>query len=121
MDNSWQFVVIRVYNLTNLFFTFSFFIFRMRTRILKVVSQTEPVYVPSESNTDGVLPKCEIRLKEPGGTYEEEYICVMYGNLALLKFYEGDLVIASLRFRVHEKNDVVYQNVKVCDIHKLSC
>ena len=93
----------------------------MKTRILKVVSQTEPVYVPSESNTDGVLPKCEIRLQEPGGIYEEEYICVMYGNLALLKFYEGDLVVASLRFRVHEKNDVVFQNVKVCEIQKLSC
>ena len=93
----------------------------MKTRILKVVSQTEPVYVPSESNTDGVLPKCEIRLQEPGGIYEEEYICMMYGNLALLKFYEGDLVIASLRFRVHEKNDAVFQNVKVCEIQKLSC
>ena len=104
-----------------IFIHFIFFFICMKTRILKVVSQTEPVYVPSESNTDGVVPKCEIRLKEPGGIYEEEYICMMYGNLALLKFYEGDLVIASLRFRVHEKNDVVFQNVKVYDIHKLSC
>ena len=39
---------------------------------LKVMAQTEPVYVPSKKQESGQLAKCMIRLKELGGDYEDE-------------------------------------------------
>ena len=55
----------------------------MERKILKVVAQTEAVYVPSKKSDNGQLAKSMIRLKELGGDYEDEYICAMFGNLAL--------------------------------------
>ena len=52
----------------------------MVTKLLKVVAQTEPVYVPSRKAEGGQLAKSMIRLKELGGEYEDEYICAMFGN-----------------------------------------
>ena len=61
----------------------------MVTKILKVVAQTQAVYVPSKKSDNGQLAKSMIRLKELGGDYEDEYICAMFGNLALCKFAAG--------------------------------
>lgn len=88
----------------------------MVTKILKVVAQGEPVYVPSKKQENGQLAKCMIRLKELGGDYEDEYICVMFGNLALCKFAEGKIVVASLRFQTHESNGSYFQDVVANDI-----
>ena len=88
----------------------------MKTKILKVVAQGEPVYVPSKKNESGQLAKCMIRLKELGGDYEDEYICAMFGNLALCKFDTGNVVVASLRFQTHESNGSYFQDVVVNDI-----
>ena len=88
----------------------------MVTKILKVVAQTEPVYVPSKKSDNGQLAKSMIRLKELGGDYEDEYICAMFGNLALCKFAVGKTVIASLRFQTHELNGSVFQDVVANDI-----
>ena len=61
-----------------------------------------------------------IRLKEFGGSkFGNEYACTIFGNLAQCKFYEGDLVAASLRFQVHEVNGAVYQEVIANDVVKL--
>ena len=43
----------------------------------------------------------------------------MFGNLAQCRFYEGELVAASLRFQVHEVNGAVYQDIVVNDVVKL--
>ena len=83
----------------------------MTTKILKVVAQTEPVYVPSKKSDSGQGAKCYIRLKELGGDYEDEYICAMFGNLALCKFTPGKLVVAALRFQTHESNGAFYQDI----------
>ena len=91
----------------------------MQTKILKVMAQTEPVYVPSKKQENGQLAKCYIRLRELGGEYEDEYLCAMFGNLALCKFDTGRSVIASLRFQTHEANGVYYQDVVVTDVEKL--
>ena len=91
----------------------------MQTKILKVMAQTEPVYVPSKKQENGQLAKCYIRLRELGGDFEDEYLCAMYGNLALCKFDTGRSVIASLRFQTHEANGVYYQDVVVTDVEKL--
>jgi len=92
----------------------------MKTNIYYVVSQTEASYVASQKAEGGQLAKCVIRLKEFGGSkFGNEYACTIFGNLAQCKFYEGDLVAASLRFLVHEVNGSVYQEVIANDVVKL--
>ena len=88
----------------------------MVTKTLKVVAQGEPIYVPSKKTESGQTAKCMIRLKELGGNYEDEYICAMFGNLALGKFAEGDVVAAALRFQTHESNGSFYQDVVANEI-----
>ena len=88
----------------------------METKILKVMAQTEPVYVPSKKTDNGQLAKSMIRLKGLGGDYEDEYICAMFGNLALCKFAAGSTVVASLRFQTHESNGSFFQDTVVNDI-----
>ena len=93
----------------------------MTTSVFRVVSQGDVTYVASQKAESGQLAKCLIRLKEfGGGKFGNEYACTMFGNLAQCKFYEGDLVAASLRFQVHEVNGVVYQEVIANDVVKLS-
>ena len=93
----------------------------MIKQIFRVVSQGDVTYVPSTKQEGGQLAKCIIRLKEfGGGKFGNEYACTMFGNLAKSKFYEGDLVVASLRFQVHEVNGAVYQEVVANDVVKLS-
>ena len=88
----------------------------MVTKILKVMAQTEPVYVPSKKTDSGQVAKSMIRLKELGGDYEDEYICAMFGNLALCKFAVGKTVIASLRFQTHESNGSYFQDVVASEV-----
>ena len=93
----------------------------MKTNIYRVVSQSDVTYVASQKAEGGQLSKCMIRLKEFGSSkFGNEYACTMFGNLALCKFNEGDLVAASLRFQVHEVNGSVYQEVVVNDVVKLN-
>ena len=63
------------------------------------MAQTEPVYVPSKKTDNGQLAKSMIRLKELGGDYEDEYICAMFGSLALCKFAEGKRSLLRCAFR----------------------
>jgi len=91
----------------------------MQTKILKVVAQTEAVYVPSRKADRGQVAKSVIRLKELGGEFEDEYVCTLFGNLALCKFVVGDLVAASLRFQSHEVNGQFYQDVVATEIQVL--
>ena len=93
----------------------------METKILRVVSQGVVSYVASQKAEGGQLAKCVIRLKEFGGSkFGNEYVCTMFGNLAQCRFYEGDLVLASMRFQVHEVNSSLYQEVIINDVVKLS-
>jgi hypothetical protein len=92
----------------------------MKTSIFYVVSQTDVSYVASQKAESGQLAMCVIRLKEFGGSkFGNEYACTMFGNLSQCRFYEGDLVAASLRFQVHEVNGAMYQEVVVNDVVKL--
>lgn len=93
----------------------------METYICRVVSQGDVSYVASQKAEGGQLAKCIIRLKEfGGGKFGDEYVCTMFGNLALCKFYEDDLVVASLRFQVHEVNSSLYQEVVANDVIKIN-
>ena len=88
----------------------------MKTIIAKVISQTEPTYVPSKKQESGQLAKSYIRLRELGGDYEDEYNCTMFGNLAECKFAVGKTVVASLRFQTHESNGSFFQDVVANEI-----
>ena len=93
----------------------------MQTHICIVVSQQAVSYIPSTKQEGGQLAKCIIRLREfGGGKFGNEYACTMFGNLAQCRFTEGDLVVASLRFQVHEVNGTVYQEVVANDVVKLN-
>ena len=92
----------------------------METKILRVVRQGEAFSVQSAKSESGQIKKCTIVLRELGGSkYENEYACTMLGNLAVCKFYEGDVVIATLRFSTHEYQGQTFQEILVTDIVKL--
>ncbi|MBQ8155161.1 MAG: hypothetical protein IJ082_02420 [Prevotella sp.] len=89
----------------------------MQPIICRVVSQTEPVSVTTKNGEQ--LAKSYVRLKGVGGDYDDEFVCSVLGNLAQVKFLEGDNVVASLRFRIFENNGNIYQDVSATNIFKL--
>ena len=92
----------------------------MNAKILKVVRQGEAFSVQSAKADGGTIQKCNIVLRELGGKYENEYVCAMLGNLAACRFYEGDVVVATLRFSTHEYQGQTYQEILVTDIVKFN-
>ena len=93
----------------------------METKILRVVRQGEAFSVQSSKSEVGQIKKCTIVLKELGGSkFENEYVCAMLGNLAACRFYEGDVVVATLRFSTHEYQGQVFQEVLATDIVKIN-
>ena len=91
----------------------------MDTKILKVVRQGEAFSVQSSKQESGQIQKCNIVLKELGGKFENEFVCTMLGNLAGCKFYEGDVVAATLRFSTHEYQGQTFQEILATDIVKI--
>ena len=93
----------------------------MDAKILIVVRQGEAFSVQSSKSDNGTIQKCNIVLREMGGgKFENEYVCAMLGNLAACRFYEGDVVAATLRFSTHEYQGQVFQEILVTDIVKLN-
>ena len=92
----------------------------MDTRILKVVRQGEAFSVQSSKSDSGSIQKCNIVLRELGGKFENEYVCAMLGNLAACRFYEGDVVAATLRFSTHEYQGQTFQEILATDIVKVN-
>ena len=93
---------------------------QMETKILRVVRQGEAFSVQSKQSENGQIKKCTIVLKELGGSkFENEYVCAMLGNLAACRFYEGDVVVATLRFSTHEYQGQTFQEVLATEIVKL--
>ena len=118
----------------------------METKILKVVRQGEAFSVqrrkaasereqsdacigsaereqarPQVKQESGQIQKCTIVLKELGGSkFENEYVCTMLGNLAGCRFFDGDVVAATLRFSTHEYQGQTFQEVLATDIVKIN-
>jgi len=90
----------------------------MHTQFYKVLSQSETVTITKQDGTQ--TQKSTIVLQEFGGKYENQYIAVMLGQIADLRFYPGDLVVASLRFQTREYNGSTFQDITIQDIRKLS-
>ena len=92
----------------------------METKILKVVRQGEAFSVQSSKSDSGSIQKCNIVLREMGGgKFENEYVCAMLGNLAACRFYEGDVVAATLRFSTHEYQGQTFQEILATDVVKI--
>ena len=93
----------------------------MEVKLLRVVRQGEAFSVQSSKQESGSLLKCNIVLRELGGSkFGNEYVCAMLGNLASCRFYEGDIVIATLRFSTHEYQGQTFQEILATDIVKIS-
>ena len=83
--------------------------------------QGEAFSVQSSKQESGVIQKCNIVLRELGGSkYENEFVCTMLGNLAGCRFYEGDVVAATLRFSTHDFQGQTYQEILATDIEKIN-
>ena len=96
------------------------YIIKLKTVILRVVRQGETFSVQSSKQESGQIQKCNIVLKELGGSkFENEFVCTMLGNLAGCKFYEGDVVAATLRFSTHEYQGQTFQEILLTDIVKI--
>ena len=92
----------------------------METKILRVVRRGEAFSVQSSKQEAGQIQKCNIVLKELGGSkFENEYVCAMLGNLAACRFYEGDVVLATLRFSTHEYQGQTFQEILVTELVKM--
>ena len=91
----------------------------METKILRVVRQGEAFSVQSAKAETGTIQKCHIVLRELGGKFENEFVCAMLGNLAACRFYEGDIVCATLRFSTHEYQGQTFQEELATDILKI--
>ena len=93
----------------------------MEVKLLRVVRQGEAFSVQSSKQESGSLLKCNIVLRELGGSkFENEYGCAMLGNLAACRFYEGDVVAATLRFSTHEYQGQTFQEVLATEIVKVT-
>ena len=93
----------------------------MESKILKVVSQGKAFNVQSQKAESGSIQKCNIVLKEMGGSkFEKEYACAMLGPLAECTFVTDDVVAATLRFSTHEYQGQVFQEILITDIVKLT-
>ncbi len=84
----------------------------------RVVSQTPTVSVQRQDGTQ--TQKCTLVVQELGGKYEDCFAATMLGNTASLKFYQNDLVLASLRFTTREYNSQMYMDCTVQDIMKIT-
>ena len=92
----------------------------MEVKILKVVRQGDSFSVQSTKSESGQIQKCNIVLRELGGSkFENEFVCSMLGNLAGCRFYEGDVVAATLRFSTHEYQGQAFQEILATDIVKI--
>ena len=85
---------------------------------MKVVKCGEKFSVKSEKSENGQLDKRLLVLQELGSKYADQYCATLLGNAASLVFYEGDIVICSLRFAVKDYNGQTYQDITVTDICK---
>ena len=89
----------------------------MEAKAFRVVRQGEAFSVQSKNNESGQIQKCNIVLRELGGSkFENEFVCAMLGSRAACRFYEGDVVLATLRFSTHDYQGQTFQEILLTDI-----
>lgn len=80
--------------------------------LFKVISQSEPVAIQKQDGS--TISKSTIILQEIGGKFENQYVCALLGNQA--RYFQGDIVYASLRFTAREYQGQHYQDITIQDI-----
>ena len=83
------------------------------------VVQQGNAYAVQSQKADSQLMKYNIVLRELGGKFENQYLGAMLGELAGLRFVEGDLVVAALRFSTRDYNGSTFQDILVTEIAKV--
>ena len=86
---------------------------------MKVVKCGDAFTVKSEKSENGQLNKRNLVLQELGGKFENQYVVAALGTLASLQLYEGDIIIATLRFQTREYNGQTFQDITATDIVKM--
>lgn len=89
----------------------------MTSKIFTVVQQSQALAVQSKKAESGEFSKCTIVLQELDG--QDQYVADMWGHLAERQFQPGDVVAATLQFKMNAYADKVYQNAQVKDIVKV--
>ena len=89
--------------------------------LFRVLSQGEKTYTYEAELENGKSAMCSIKLQEFGGDVNcNEFVCTLFDDLAEQRFNKGDLVAASLRFRISNYiNSEGYQFVEVKDIQRI--
>lgn len=87
-------------------------------KIFRVIAQSS---IQSVQRKDGTMTqKCTLVLQELGGKYENSFVATLLGNMASLKFYQNDIVYASLRFEHREYNGNFFMDCNCQDIVKIN-
>ena len=86
--------------------------------LLRVVTCGDMFSVKSEKAENGQLNKRQLVLQELGGKYEPTYVVTALGNLAALKFSEGELVYVTMRFQSREYNGQTYMDIIATELIK---
>lgn len=89
--------------------------------LFRVVQQSEASTVQSQKAEGSQILKCTIVLQEFGGKFEDQFVGIILGDAANIRFRQGDLVAASLHFNTRDYKGSSYQDVIVKDIQKLNC
>jgi hypothetical protein len=92
---------------------------KMEAKLFRVISQSEVVMIDCDREPSGKLAKSTLRMRVLGGPHGDEFVASLYFNLAHLKFREGDVVAAVLRFRPYHYNGNLYQDCVANDVVKL--
>ena len=88
--------------------------------VFKVIQQGEAQAVTSKKSENGQTMKSILVLQDLGGMYEDEFVCSMLGNQALMHFYPDDVVAVSLRFTKSEYEGKLRQDVLVREVVKIN-
>ena len=58
----------------------------MTTKIMKVMAQDDPIYVPSEHSESGRVAKCVIRLKQLEDTFQHIFLLKLVYSFSVCSF-----------------------------------
>ena len=76
--------------------------------------------VATQKAEGGLLAKRAVVLQELGGRMADQYVVTLLGESAARPLAPGDLVAGRLRFKTHEHNGQVYQDIECYELVKLN-
>ncbi|MCR4834960.1 MAG: hypothetical protein K5899_01040 [Bacteroidaceae bacterium] len=85
-----------------------------------IVEWKGKVQYEKEPGIKGLVPNCEILLRDGEKLSANSYLCTLVGDAALKSYLKGDLVNAHLIFGVYMKDGQYHQGVWVSDIKNLT-